>query len=385
MKKILLAIITGIAMLPVTAQTLSLAFNGANQNRYYQAVIDGISYYSNAAVDANTSTNGTVRTITIPGLQTGSHTLAVYRIRNNAAVYNNGTGTTTGRAMYTNTINLRPGYDMLVTINGNGSVSRTETRVRRRRGGYNNNNSTTYTPMAADAYDALLRSARSKWTQGQRVAAVRNAFTATGNYFTTAQARELLLLVNTEANRVSLAKSAYSRITDPTNFTSLYDLFPSIAARDDMNAYIRSNPNYNNTGGYNNGGYNNGGYNNGGYNNGTYNNGTVTTTTTTRIPMDDATFSKAYQQASGHLLPWNRVQEVNTLFTNPSYYFSVAQINQLLSAVNGVGSRESDKLDLAKLAWNRVSDPGNFNQTINLFSAQADRDALTAYVQAHPF
>ena len=381
MKKILLVIMAGIGMLPVTAQNLSLAFNGVNQNRSYQAVVDGISYYSNAAVDANTSTNGTVRTITIPALQPGSHTLAVYRVRNNNTnVYNNGAGTATGRAMYTNTLQLRAGYNMLVTINGNGNVSMTEMRVRNR-GGIRNQ--TVYTPMPAATYDALLRSTRARWTQGQRVAAVRNAFATTGNYFTTAQARELLLLVSSEGNRVTLAESAYSRITDPNNFTTLYDLFPTIASRDQLNAYIRNNPNYNNTGGYNNGGYNNG--NNGTYNNGGYNNGSQgTVITNTRVPMDDVTYQTLYKQATEHLLPWNRVKEANALFTNPAYYFSVAQINQLLNGVDGVGTSQADKLNLAKLAWSRVTDPMNFNQTINLFPSQADRDALSVYVQAHP-
>ena len=264
-----------------------------------------------------------------------------------------------GRAIYTNNFNLREGYDMQITVNGNGSVSRTEKRVRRR-GGYGNQ--TNITPMATATFDALLRNTRAQWSQSRRVTALNTAFAATtGNYFTTAQARELLLLATAEANRLSLAKLAYSRITDPANFTSLYDIFRNQASVDEMNQHIRLYPNTNNTGVYN----------------GNTGTGTVYTT---RVAMDDANFNAAYNQASGHILPWNRTKEVNGLFTNPAYYFSTAQINQLLNVVQA-----GDKLELAKLAWNRVADPANFSVVVNTFTSQADRDALNVYVQGHPF
>jgi hypothetical protein len=46
---------------------------------------------------------------------------------------------------------------------------------------------------------------------------------------------------------------------------------------------------------------------------------------------------------------------------------------------------ENDKLELAKLAWSRVTDPAYFTQLFDLFTTQAYRDDLNAYIQAHPF
>ena len=70
---------------------------------------------------------------------------------------------------------------------------------------------------------------------------VKEAFTTTTNYFSTDQVRALLTLIGTESDRLALAKLAYHRAADPTNFTSLSDLFTTQASIDAFNAYIRTN------------------------------------------------------------------------------------------------------------------------------------------------
>jgi hypothetical protein len=149
-----------------------------------------------------------------------------------------------------------------------------------------------------------------------------------------------------------LAKQSYLRVTDPTNFTSLYDLFYTQAYRNDLNNYVIQNGGTGTTVQYN-----------------------------TRTPMADATFSQVLQKVSNHFLPWDKVRDARDAFNNTSYYFTTSQIRQIL----GVIASENDRLDLAKLSWSRVTDPTNFTQLYDMFTTQASRDDLNAYVQAHPF
>jgi hypothetical protein len=477
MKKILLVLLSGIMTLAVTAQTITITFNGTNNTRNYQVILDGTSYYSNSTVDANSNTN-VRKEITLTNQQLGSHTIEIYRLRN-TGTYTNGTNTQTyGRVIYTKDFQLREGYDMNIAVNGNGQVTFSERRMRNQ-GRHGGRNRETVTPMADATFNQLVQSVRSSWTQSSRFTKERNAFLITTNYFTTDQVRQLLTLITSESNRVTLAKLAYPRVSDPTNFTMLYDVFNSVASRDDMNNFIRNNPNYNNSGSgnYGNNNYGNNNYgnnNNNGYRtpmadyqfsqllqtinsqysqsgkytaiSGAFNNssnyfttaqvrqmlslittesdrlvlakqsylrvtdaGSFTTlydlfynqssrndlnnyviqnggTGTTvqynnRTPMSDATFNQVLQKVSNHFLPWDKVRDARDAFNNTSYYFTTSQVRQILNVI----ASENDKLELAKLAWSRVTDPAYFTQLFDLFTTQAYRDDLNAYIQAHPF
>jgi hypothetical protein len=473
MKKILIVLLSGILTLSVTAQTINITFNGTNANRNYQVLLDGTSYYSNSVVDPNANVN-VRKEVTLSNQQVGSHTIAVYRLRNNSGTYNNGTNTNTnGRAIYTKTFQLRQGYDMNIAINGNGQVTFSERRIRNR--GNRGYNQQTVTPMADVTFNQLLQNVRSRWTQSSKITAERDAFNNTANYFSSEQVRQLLQLISSETNRLALAKLAYARVADPANFTQIYSsVFNSTTSRNDMDVFIRNNPNNNSTS--NSGNWNNNNNNN---NNNTYrtpmadyqfsqllqtansqysqssrystvsgafnnsanyfstaqirqllsiinsetdrlalakqsylrvsdpanftslydlfynqsyrnelnnyviqNGGSGTTVQyNTRTPMDDATFSQVLQKVSNHFLPWDKVRDARDAFNNTSYYFSTSQIRQILTVI----ASENDRLDLAKLAWSRVTDPTYFTQLYDMFTSQANRDALNAYILAHPY
>ncbi len=348
MKKILIVIMICISMLSLTAQTVTLTFNGANKNKNYQVVIDGISYYSNSTADANTTGAIGRRKITLANLQPGSHTLAVYRLKTNAGTYNNGTGTATGRAIYSNTVQLRQGYDMFIRVNGNGGVSLTE-RMRRI--------STAVTPMSETSFDQLLSNVRSRYYQYQKVSIIRNALNTTGNFFTTAQVRSLLTMVTSESNRLTLAKLAYPKVSDPRDFTSLYDVFNSIASRDNMNAYIADNPNYNT-----------------GSSTGTMP-GTVTPPVT-NMPMADYDFNRFIQNLGAQANDAQRFNVARDAFNTSSSRFTSAQIRQILMTVYG----ENDRLALAKISYARVYDPNNFSTVYDLIASAEGRNELNKYV-----
>jgi hypothetical protein len=343
--------ISGILTLAVTAQTITITFNGTNRARNYQVLLDGTSYYSNSAIDPNNTNASVNKEIILTNQQLGSHTIEIYRIRNNNTVNNNGTNTTPyGKSIYTKTFELRRGYDMDISVNGMGNVTFTEKRTRNqgRRGNYQ-----TVTPMNDADYNHLVQVVRGRFLQNSKVAAERDAFINTANYFSTAQVRQLLLLISSESNRLALAKLAYPRVTDPSIFTELYDVFNTIASRNEMNAFIRNNPNYNNTRGNNNNNNNN---NNSGY----------------RTPMADYQFSQLLQTVNSQYNQSAKYTTIAGSFNNSANYFSTAQIRQLLSIINA----EADRLALAKLSYARASDPTNFTSLYDLFYNQNSRNEL---------
>lgn len=361
MKKILIVLLSGILTLSVTAQTITVKFNGTNNTRNYQVLLDGTSYYSNSAIDANSNAS-VKKEITLTNQQLGSHTIEVYRLRN-TGTYTNGTNTpTTGRAIYSNTFQLRQGYDMNISINGNGQVTFQEQRIRSRGG-----RGTQVTPMADVTFNQLLQSVRSRYSQASKFALERDAFLKTTNYFTTSQVRQLLLLITSEANRLSLAKLAYPRVSDPTNFTELYDVFNTIASRDAMNTFIRNNPNNNNSGSR----WGNNPNNNNPNNNNPNNN--------TRTAMADYQFSQLLQTVNSQYSQSGKVTAITGAFNNTANWFSTSQLRQLLLLVNS----ESDRLALAKQSYARVSDASAFTSLYDLFYSQSSRDELNNFINGN--
>ena len=391
MKRFFIVMLIGFLTTSLTAQTLTIKLNstnttnnnsygnGTNRIRNYQVVLDGISYYSNSSTNVNTNTtdvNGNTNVandIILTNQQLGSHTIAVYTMRNNNGNNNNGNNTndnntiTNANEIYSNTFQLRQGYDMEITINPNGQVTFTEKRVRNN--GNRNYNQQNVSAMSDASFNQLLQTVRSKWLQSSKIIAERDAFVNTSNYFTTDQVRQLLLLVSLEANRLALAKLAYPRVTDATAFTQLYGLFNSTASRNDLDNFIRNNPNTINANNNGNGNNNN---NNGNWNNNNNSNQYKT-------PMADYQFSQLIQKINGEFDQHDKTHIERDAFYNTSYYFSTSQIRQLLSLIN----EENDRLVLAKLSYARVSDPALFTSLYNLFNSQASRDELNNFINGN--
>ena len=175
--------------------------------------------------------------IVINNLSTGQHTLQLISTYNQ-----NGSRGNSQPVAFT----LRPGFDLDIKVDGSGRISMKEKRVNGRgnaaynNGGYNNGYGSTYrTPMPDASFNALYQDIQRKWMPGQKMTALRNAFSTQGNYFNTYQVRQLVQLTNGESNRLELLKSSFSKITDSGNFTQLYDLLSTQASRDELDYYIR--------------------------------------------------------------------------------------------------------------------------------------------------
>jgi len=348
--KILTTILTSFLSLYLTAQNVTLTFAGANNNRNYQVVIDGNSYYSN-----NTTANNGRKMVTISNLTPGSHSLEVYEVGNNNSTYSNGAmnAPVSGESIYSKTFQTRTGYDMNIAVRPNGLVSFSEKRGKKQQ----QYGSQGRVPMSSTSFNQLYQNVRAKRYQSEKISLVKTAFNTTSNNFTSSQVRQLLLLVNAENSRLELAKLAYLKVTDPNNFTTVYDVLNTEANRDALDDYVVLK---------------------GGSSTTTVNTATADNNAayTNRVAMSDASFNQLLQKVQGHFFQSNRIEEVKNALNTSNNYFSTAQLRQLLSVI----ANEGERLALTKLAYARASDPYNFNQLGELFSSQASRDELNNYI-----
>src|SRR5580765_123252 len=230
MKDIFSLLVGIMVFLPVSAQTLTIRFDGnANSNntqtRYYVADVDGRKYSSS---NVDVTTNASARQITINDVALGSHKLVVYEADANANISN----ANLANPIYSNTFQLRNGYDMVVAVRKNGQVSFSEKKMNP------NTASVANAAMTETEFDKLLKKISGKWSQTSRYNDVKSAFSNKAYYFSTDQAGQLLLLITSETKRLELAKLSYPRISDPSNFGDVTDLFKIQSNKDNIDKFI---------------------------------------------------------------------------------------------------------------------------------------------------
>ena len=201
------------------------------------------------------------------------------------------------------------------------------------------------TSMSDADFTTLYNQIRNQWPVSTQMNSLRNAFNNSGNYFTSYQASKLIEIVVAESNRLELAKLSYRSITDRNNFSQVYNLLSYQSSKDELTAYI------NNYGGG----------------------------SGTKTPMSDSEFNTLYQNIQLQFLPGAKMSALTSAFNNNTYYFTCAQAKQLIVMV----SLESNRLQLAKLAYRTITDRANFTQVYDVLNSQASRDELDAYVKAY--
>lgn len=372
MKQLFLGLLAIISASALWAQTVTLQFAGVNKNRNYQVVIDGTTYNSAEAVGS-----GKNKMLTMNNLSTGSHTLAVYPA---------GASVTSDSALYSNTFQLRPGYDMNILIQANGSVSFTEERSTQT--AVSSGSYSAEMAMSSADFNRLAQSVRSKWLQASRVNALRTAFTTTTHYFTTDQIGQLLSYVNAEPTRLELAKSAYARVIDPANYRSLYELFSSESLRNELDFFLRNTT------------IRPGGDTNTSADTSTVDNtptrnddasapaNTNTNTAQTgvssstdiysgRTPVASRSFNQLMRRVRNQRVQQGKVAVLTDAFNSTGNYFTTVQLRQLLTPITA----ESDRLTLAKLAYARTADTANFRTLYDLFKDRYNQMELDHFVR----
>ena len=324
MKTIFIFLASCILTMSAIGQTVSTLTVNVKGNNNQSIVIDGQEYVVNNDYNTNTNTP-----IVVSNLQSGQHTLQIKR-----ANEVNPSSTT---------FTIRTGYDLQITITANGSVQSRETKWRTN----NNNNTNTAeyaTPMSTTDFNNLYNSVRNQWRSANKMTLVSDAFANTSNYFTTAQAKQLIQQINNQGNRFTLAKASYRSITDPVNFPQLYDVFNSQSYRDQLADYVS-----------------------------TYNAGSSSTAMTT------GNFNTLFRTAQRQSTVNSKVSYIYNAFINTNNFFTVSQARQLVQLVPD----EPNRLYLAKISYRSIIDRNNFSQMTTLLNSQASRNELSNFVNTY--
>jgi Ca2+-binding EF-hand superfamily protein len=320
MKTFFLFLASCITTISLSAQSVSTVTVNVRGNNNEAIVIDNTQYTVNNDYNSNTSTP-----IVVSNLQSGQHTLQIKRVNE---VNPSSTIFTT-----------RTGYDLQITIAANGSVQQRETKWSS--GNYNDQNMVA---MSNTDFTNLYNSIRNQWRSASRMTMVSDAFANTNYYFTTAQAKQLIQLMRSQNDRFTLAKASYRSITDPTNFTQMYDVLNSQSSRDQLAAYVS-----------------------------TYNAGSSSTAMTANR------FNTIYKTALRQSTTNSRVSYIYNTFTNTNNYFTVAQARQLVQ----LAPDEANRLYLAKISYRSIIDRNNFSQMNALLNSQASRNELNIFVNTY--
>lgn len=273
--------------------------------------------------------------IVVPNVKPGQHTLKLVRSR----------GTTGNTVATTKNFNVRQGYDLELSIAANGAVSTKETRQKR----WNNaSDNADEDAMSDSEFRELYRDVQSVSRQATRISILNDAFHNQSNFFTSSQARQLILLVSAENSRLELAKLAYHTLVDYQNSEQLYDLFRSQANKNEFASYIRLNA---------------------------YNDG-MQTHNQHKQPLSEEEFASIYRYAQSQWQSSLRLNYITDFFADPDHFFTSDQAKQLIQLISG----EAQRLTLAKTSYRGITDAENFTRVYDVFSSQKSREQLTAYV-----
>jgi len=320
MKTIFLFLASCISVLSASAQSVSNVTITVRGNNNEAIVIDNTEH-----VVYNDYTTNTNTPIVVSNLQAGQHTLQIKRA---------------DEANPSSTVfTTRTGYDLQIIIAANGSVQLKETKWKA-----GNNNGQNMVAMSVTNFNNLYNIIRNQGGTAKRMTMVSDAFANTNYYFTTAQAKQLIQLVNSQSNRFTLAKASYRSITDPTNFTQMYEVLNSQSHRDQLAAYVS-----------------------------TYNAGSSSTA------MTASQFNTIYKTAQRQATTNSKVSYIYNAFTNTNNYFTVAQARQLVQ----LAPDEANRLYLAKISYRSIIDRTNFSQMNALLNSQASRNELNIFVSTY--
>jgi len=201
--------------------------------------------------------------------------------------------------------------------------------------------------MSETNFNNLYRSIKNEYSINAQLTGITTAFSTQGNRFTSSQAGQLIQIINSESNRLYLAKLSYSRVVDPANFSTVSNLLYTQSSRDELRAYINS--------------------------------GGVVTYPNTRTPMSETDYNTLYQSVTAQFLPYAKMNYLTTTFNNETYYFTVAQAKNLIQLV----TNETNRLQLTKSVYGNLVDRGNYTQFYDLFTVESSRTELNAFVQAY--
>jgi hypothetical protein len=194
--------------------------------------------------------------IMIQGLETGQHTVKVYRQKSNG-VFN-----ILGKRyemVYSTSLMIRPRTDVTLTIDRYGRTSISEQKIRGNRrndrdgrdwdndrsydydrdgkfGDYDNNYGYER-GMEDREFRQVLQSIDKEWLETNKLKSATQIVRS--NSLTSAQVKQLVLMFSFESNKLELAKQAYQNTVDKKNYYIINDAFSFNSSKDELARFIR--------------------------------------------------------------------------------------------------------------------------------------------------
>lgn len=100
----------------------------------------------------------------------------------------------------------------------------------------NNNGWNNYYGMDDNSFKQLRNTVSKSVFDVDKIEVAKSALAK--NYITSAQAKELLSLINFESNRLTLAKFCYDKTLDQQNYFTVYDTFTFSSSVNELSDYI---------------------------------------------------------------------------------------------------------------------------------------------------
>ena len=212
--------------------------------------------------------------VMIQGLETGQHTIKVYRQRNNGFFNIRG-----GRyeMVYGTSLMIRPRTDVTISIDRFGRTTISEQKIRGNRHGrdrnyddrnyddrgydgrdydgrdWNNDRSYDYDRggklgdydnnygyergMEDREFRQVLESIDKEWLETNKLKSATQIVRS--NSLTSAQVKQLVLMFSFESNKLELAKQAYQNTVDKKNYYIINDAFSFNSSKEELARFIR--------------------------------------------------------------------------------------------------------------------------------------------------
>jgi Domain of unknown function (DUF4476) len=237
-------------------------------------------------------------------------------------------------------------------------------------GGGNYNPPVNYGPQAMNPNDfnAALSSIQRNSFENTRLQMAQQIGGI--NWLSTDQIAAICRLFSFDNTRLDFAKFAYSRCVDPQNYYRVNEVMQFSSNGSALSDFVMSNPpqqpNYNNNQNNNN---NNNNYNDNNYNNNQNNNNYAP------VPVNANEFQDIRNNIRSKGVESTKLQVAKQICE--TRYFTAEQISDL-ARLFGV---ESYKLDFAKFAYARCSDPQNYYKVNSVFGVQSYVRELTDFIR----
>jgi hypothetical protein len=222
----------------VQSQTTTIRFEGLNNPKYsknYLVDLEGRKFLSSKTPAKGAADVGTIN---INYLSLGTHEFTVYAINENSDV-----SSKAKNPIYSSKFQLRPGYDVVIAIRGNGDVAMIEKRTNQEAAGSasGEHGESIRQPMNMERFSSLFRLMKEQEQGPGRSSMLSEALDVSTNYFTIFQITSLLSLIQPESDRLALSKKTFTHLVEGANTSSLLELFTIKENIDDLRNHIEAN------------------------------------------------------------------------------------------------------------------------------------------------